>query len=76
MRVDQVRIEGFRGIDRLSIKMEQLTTVIGEPDAGKSSLLHAIARVLDPRTPDRVPAVPPGSRRRCATSPRSAAWSC
>lgn len=55
MRVDRVQIEDFRGIDRLSIKLDHLTTVIGEPDAGKSSLLRALARVLDPRDPDRLP---------------------
>lgn len=56
MRLDRVQIEDFRGIDRLAIDLDRLTTVIGEPDAGKSSLLRAVARVLDPRDPERLPA--------------------
>ncbi len=55
MRIDQVEIEGFRAIDRLAIDLDMLTTVIGEHHFGKSSLLRAIARVLDPCAPD----VPP-----------------
>ncbi len=55
MRIDRVQIEGFRAIDRLSIDLDLLTTVIGEHQFGKSSLLRGIARVLDPREPD----VPP-----------------
>ena len=48
MQLDRVEIEDFRGIGRLSLDLDALTTVIGEHHAGKSSLLRALARVLDP----------------------------
>ena len=56
MRLDSIDIEAFRGIDRLTVPLEELTTIIGEPDCGKSSLLRAVGRVLDPREPDVLPA--------------------
>jgi putative ATP-dependent endonuclease of OLD family len=55
MRLERIEVEGFRGIDRSSVSLDHLTTLIGEPDCGKSSLLHAVARVLDPFHPDRPP---------------------
>ena len=56
MRLDRVDIEGFRGIHRLTLDLDDLTTIISEPDGGKSSLLRAVGRVLDPRDPDATPA--------------------
>ena len=74
MLIDWVAIEGFRGIDRLSIDLDGLTTVIGEHHYGKSSLLRAIARVLDPREPEVLPSFamadfhrPPGDDAERAT---------
>jgi putative ATP-dependent endonuclease of OLD family len=55
MQLDRVEIEDFRGIDRLTVELDDLTTIIGEPDGGKSSLLRAIARVLGPRKIDQPP---------------------
>ncbi len=55
MQLDRVEIVDFRAIDRLSFELDPLTTVIGEHDCGKSSLLRAIARVLDPRSPEVLP---------------------
>ncbi len=55
MRLDHIEIEAFRGIDRLSVDLDELTTIIGEHDCGKSSLLRAVGRVLSPRDPDVVP---------------------
>ncbi len=55
MRVDRIEIESFRGIDRLTVDLEELTTIIGEPDCGKSSLLRALGRVLGPRDPEALP---------------------
>jgi putative ATP-dependent endonuclease of OLD family len=55
MRIDRVEIEDYRGIERVAIDLDDLTTIIGEPDGGKSSLLRGIARVLDPRQPDALP---------------------
>jgi putative ATP-dependent endonuclease of OLD family len=56
MRLDSIDIEAFRGIDRLTVTLDVLTTIIGEPDCGKSSLLRAIGRVLGPTEPDELPA--------------------
>ena len=55
MQLDRVEIKDFRGIDQLSIGLDELTTIIGEHDCGKSSLLRAIARVLGPREPTVLP---------------------
>ena len=55
MRLDRIEIEAFRGIDRLSVDLDELTTIIGEHDCGKSSMLRAIGRVLGPRDPDALP---------------------
>lgn len=55
MRLDRIEIEDFRGIDRLSVGLDGLTTIIGEPDCGKSSLLRAINRVLGPGDPEALP---------------------
>ncbi len=55
MRLDRVEIEDFRGIDRLALDLDDLTTIIGEHDCGKSSLLRAIGRVLGPHQPGALP---------------------
>ncbi len=55
MRLDRIEIEAFRGIDRLTVDLDELTTIIGEPDCGKSSLLRAVGRVLRPSDPDVLP---------------------
>ena len=55
MRLDRVEIENFRAIDRLALDLGELTTIIGEPDCGKSSLLRAVSRVLSPGAPDEPP---------------------
>jgi putative ATP-dependent endonuclease of the OLD family len=46
MQLDRVEISGFRGIRRLSLSFDELTTLIGENTWGKSSLLDALALVL------------------------------
>ncbi len=56
MRLDRVEIEDFRGIDRLGLDLDELTTIIGEPDCGKSSLLRAVGRVLGPGDASTLPA--------------------
>ena len=54
-KLDRVEIENYRAIGRLVIDLDELTTVIGEHDCGKSSLLRAIAAVLDPALGDGMP---------------------
>ncbi|MPW37873.1 ATP-dependent endonuclease [Vibrio sp. B1Z05] len=46
MQLERIEISGFRGIKRLSLPFEQLTTLIGENTWGKSSLLDALSVAL------------------------------
>jgi putative ATP-dependent endonuclease of OLD family len=48
MRLERVEISGFRGIRRLSLCLDELTTLIGENTWGKSSLLDALSIALPP----------------------------
>ncbi|WP_423841106.1 ATP-dependent endonuclease [Vibrio mytili] len=46
MRLERIEIAGFRGIRRLSLSFDDLTTLIGENTWGKSSLLDALSIAL------------------------------
>ncbi|BBL90567.1 ATP-dependent endonuclease [Vibrio rotiferianus] len=46
MRLERIEISGFRGIKRLSLSFDELTTLIGENTWGKSSLLDALSLAL------------------------------
>ncbi|MFA0413376.1 ATP-dependent endonuclease [Vibrio renipiscarius] len=46
MHLERIEIAGFRGIKRLSLSFDQLTTLIGENTWGKSSLLDALSVAL------------------------------
>ncbi|MDC0611467.1 ATP-dependent endonuclease [Vibrio sp.] len=46
MKLDRIEISGFRGIRRLSLSFDELTTLIGENTWGKSSLLDALSIAL------------------------------
>ena len=48
MQLERIEIAGFRGIKRLSLSFDQLTTLIGENTWGKSSLLDALSVALPP----------------------------
>ncbi len=48
MRLERIEISGFRGIKRLSLSFDELTTLIGENTWGKSSLLDALSIALPP----------------------------
>ncbi len=48
MILERVEIVGFRGINRLSLMLEQNNVLIGENAWGKSSLLDAMHRWLSP----------------------------
>lgn len=45
---ERVEIVGFRGINRLSLQLEQNNVLIGENAWGKSSLLDALTLLLSP----------------------------
>ncbi|MDV7103493.1 DUF2813 domain-containing protein [Vibrio sp. TH_r3] len=46
MQIQSIEISGFRGIQRLSLTLDDLTTLIGENTWGKSSLLEALSVAL------------------------------
>lgn len=48
MFLSELNVENFRGVRRGHLSLEETTVLIGENDCGKSSLLDALARVLDP----------------------------
>ncbi|MGH4471393.1 ATP-dependent endonuclease [Klebsiella pneumoniae] len=48
MLLERVEIDGFRGINRLSLMLEQNNVLIGENAWGKSSLLDALTLLLSP----------------------------
>ncbi|MGB2080090.1 MAG: DUF2813 domain-containing protein, partial [Vibrio sp.] len=46
MQLERIEIAGFRGIQRLSLSLDNLTTLLGENTWGKSSLLDALEIAL------------------------------
>jgi putative ATP-dependent endonuclease of OLD family len=50
MLLESVEIVGFRGINRLSLMLEQNNVLIGENAWGKSSLLDALTLLLSPES--------------------------
>lgn len=50
MILERVEIVGFRGINRLSLMLEQSNVLIGENAWGKSSLLDALTLLLSPES--------------------------
>ncbi len=50
MRVAKIRIERFRGFENASFVMPTDVVIAGEPQAGRSDLVEALRRVLDPRS--------------------------
>ncbi|WP_315707696.1 ATP-dependent endonuclease [Brenneria uluponensis] len=51
MHLERVEILGFRGINRLSLTLDETTVLIGENAWGKSSLLDALSLLLAPALP-------------------------
>jgi hypothetical protein len=50
MRVARLEIERFRGFEAFELLPRENVLVVGEPRAGRSDLIAALRRVLDPRT--------------------------
>lgn len=48
MYLERVDIVGFRGINRISLNLDDNTVLIGENAWGKSSLLDALTLLLSP----------------------------
>ena len=53
MFLSELNVENFRGVRRGHLSFDETTVLIGENDCGKSSLLDALAQVLD--APDTGP---------------------
>jgi len=51
MFLSELNVENFRGVRRGHLRFDETTVLIGENDCGKSSLLDALAHVLDAPTP-------------------------
>lgn len=52
MYLERVEIYGFRGINRLSLELNNSTVLVGENSWGKSSLLDALDLLLSPEHTD------------------------
>ncbi|PPF28182.1 MULTISPECIES: hypothetical protein [unclassified Rathayibacter] len=50
MRVARVRIQRFRGFEQAELVIPADVVIAGEPQAGRSDLVEALRRVLDPRS--------------------------
>ena len=74
MRVVELHIAGFRGWPDLTLKPAGHLLVVGEPRAGRSDLIEALRRVLDPdltrNPPDEFDVFQPGPAA-TARGPRS-----
>lgn len=54
IRIKELRVENFRALKDLEIKLHPMTTVIGENDVGKSSLMLALRTFFEVRKIDRL----------------------
>lgn len=50
MKIARVRIQRFRGFERAIVQTPGHLVAVGEPRAGRSDLIEALRRVLDPRS--------------------------
>ena len=46
MKISRLQIENFRSIKRLDVELQQITSLVGPNNAGKSNILFAIQKVL------------------------------
>jgi predicted ATPase len=54
--IDDIKIENFRGFSTLSLSgLKRLNLIVGENNAGKTSLLEAIVLLSDPRKANELP---------------------
>ena len=52
MRLSKVNIHNFRGIEKLSLELEDFTSLIGPNNTCKSTILHAIEYALNGQSPE------------------------
>lgn len=51
MKIKAARIQNFRGFEDVSLTLDQHVVLLGENNAGKSTILDAVRRPLDPDPP-------------------------
>lgn len=54
MQLEKIRIENFRALKNVTLPLSKFGCLIGENNAGKSSVLHALHLVLTGNTPRKV----------------------
>ena len=42
MKINRVQITNYRNLKDIDVKMENITTLVGENNSGKSNFLHAV----------------------------------
>lgn len=67
MRITRLRATNFRGWAELDLKQQGHVLALGEPRAGRTDLVAALARVLDPRSTRLSPVVTDIHQRKAAT---------
>ena len=50
--ISKVEVSNFRNFQRLEVSLEPTSVIVGENQAGKSNLIHALRLILDPALPD------------------------
>lgn len=69
MRITRLKATDFRGWADLDLQQVGHVVVLGEPRAGRSDLVAALARVLDPRSTRHSPAVTDIHQRQTESNP-------
>lgn len=50
--ISKLQVSNFRNFENIEITLEPTAVIVGENQAGKSNLIHALRLVLDPTLPD------------------------
>ena len=50
MRIRRIKVTNFRNLRNLEIFPTKTSVIIGENNAGKSNLIHALRLILDPKS--------------------------
>ena len=53
MKIDNVKLVGFRNFKDISVRFNDRTLIIGSNDVGKTNLLYALRLLLDKSLSDR-----------------------
>jgi len=47
MRIERLTVRNFRNLGNIDLYLEPSTVIVGENQAGKSNLIHALRLILD-----------------------------